>query len=65
MNKPVFAVTAEAVIVPLTPKPVKVPTDVIFACAAPDTVPAVVANATVPDTFAPATALAEPADPET
>ena len=34
VNTPVFAVIAEAVIVPLTPKPVNVPNDVMFACAA-------------------------------
>jgi len=58
VNNPVFAVTDCAVIIPFTPSTVKVPTDVIFACAAPDTVPAVVANATVPETFAPATEFA-------
>ena len=58
LNMPVFAVIAEAVIVPLTPKPVNVPTDVMFACAAPDTVPATEARGTVPLTLAPATAFA-------
>ena len=58
VNTPVFAVIAEAVIVPLTPKPVNVPTDVMFACAAPDTEPATEARATVPETLAPATAFA-------
>ena len=41
-----------------TVKPDNVPTLVMLGCAAVDTVPAVVANATVPDTFAPATAFA-------
>ena len=30
VNTPVFAVIAEAVIVPLTPKPLNVPTDVML-----------------------------------
>ena len=40
VNIPVFAVTAEAVIVPLTPNVVSVPTEVMFGCAAVVTVPA-------------------------
>ena len=43
MNTPVLAVMLTAVTVPLTPRPVNVPTDVIFGCAAVVTVPAVVA----------------------
>ena len=43
---------------PETVSDVKVPVDVILGCAAVVTVPAVVAKATVPLTFAPATALA-------
>jgi len=64
----VFAVIAEAVIVPLTPNALNVPTDVMFACAAPDTVPATEASATVPETLPPATEFATSANgtsPET
>ena len=43
VNTPVFAVTATAVTVPLTPSDVNVPTDVMLGCAAVVTVPAVVA----------------------
>jgi hypothetical protein len=43
VNTPVLAVIFAPVIVPLTPKPVNVPTDVMFGCAAVVTVPAVVA----------------------
>ena len=49
---------------PVTEREVKVPTDVIFDCAAVVTVPAVnayVAFATVPETLAPATVFAVPA----
>ena len=50
---PVFAVILAAVTLPLTASPVKVPTDVIFGCAAVVTVSAVVAAETVPVTLAP------------
>ena len=57
VNIPEFAVNATAVTVPLTPNALNVPTDVMFACAAPDTVLATEARGTVPETFAPATVL--------
>jgi len=59
VNTPVLAVNATPVVVPLTPKLVKVPTEVMFGCAAVVTVPAVVAevalvaSGTVPVTLAP------------
>ena len=43
VNTPVFAVMFAAVIVPLTPSEVNVPTEVMFGCALVVTVPAVVA----------------------
>jgi hypothetical protein len=45
---PVLAVKAEAVTVPLTPRLVSVPTEVMFGCAAVVTVPAVVALVAAP-----------------
>ena len=62
VNTPVLAVILTPVIVPLTPSPVSVPTEVMLPCAAVVTVPAVpaevanVAFATVPVTLAPAIA---------
>ena len=68
VNAPVFAVVAPtvplcaqnnraftlpAVMFPVTANADSVPTEVIFGCAAVVTVPAVVANGTVPVTFAP------------
>ena len=64
VNNPVFAVNDCAVTIPLTPNTVIVPTEVIFGCADVVTVPdvvadvALVANATVPETLAPATEFA-------
>ena len=64
LNKPVFAVNDCDVTIPLTPNTDHVPTLVIFGCADVVTVPdvvadvALVANATVPLTLAPATEFA-------
>ena len=58
MNTPPVALTLPAPTFAETVNDESVPTDVMLACAAPDTVLATDANATVPDTFAPATALA-------
>ena len=46
---PVLAVILAAVIVPLTPNDVSVPTEVMLGCAAVVTVPAVVALVAAPD----------------
>ena len=48
VNTPVFDVMFAAVTVPLTPKLVNVPTDVMLGCAAVVTVPAVVALVAAP-----------------
>ena len=64
--KPVFAVMLTAVINPLTSNPVKVPTDVMFPCAAVVTVcavVAVVADDTAPTTLLPDTLFATAANP--
>ena len=61
-----FAVILTAVILPFTSKPVSVPTDVMFGCAASTIVFAVdacVAFATVPVTLAPTTFDNPPASP--
>ena len=50
--------TLPVVTLPETANEVKVPVLVMFGCALVVTVPALVAKATVPDTFAPATAFA-------
>ena len=49
VNTPVFAVMFAAVMLPLTPSDVSVPTEVILGCAAVVTVPAVVALVAAPD----------------
>ena len=59
MNVPTFVLEPTEITAAFASvSPVKVPTDVMFPCAAVVTVPAVVALDTVPLTLAPATALA-------